>query len=248
VPLLAGIGSKTLDGIPDEVDSLIEQGFTTLKVKVGFDVEDDLARVEKTRAAALGRALVRLDANRNLSRADGCRFARALNPEGLQLFEQPCGTDAWDDNAAVAAVSTVPIMLDESIYGVRDVERAGAIEGVAFCKIKLKRAGGIDNLNAAMTRCTELGMGAVVGDGVATEIGNWMEACSARLTSTLAGEGNGFLKSSVRLFAEPLAFERGAIVLKKGFRPHIDRDVLGKHTLATERFTAPRGSAGRATR
>ncbi|MEX2450680.1 MAG: hypothetical protein WD407_07495, partial [Rhodospirillales bacterium] len=131
------------------------------------------------------------------------------------------------------------------IYGVRDVERAGTIDGVAFCKIKLKRAGGIDNLNAAMTRCTELGMGAVVGDGVATEIGNWMEACSARLTSTLAGEGNGFLKSSVRLFADPLPFERGNIVLRKGFWPAIDREALGKHALETERFTAPRGSAGR---
>ncbi len=246
VPLLAGISSKTLDEIPDEVDTLIEQGFKTLKVKVGFEVDDDLARLEKTRAAAVGRAMVRLDANRNYSRDDAMRFVQSLNPDGLELFEQPCDSDDWDSNAAVAAVSPVSIMLDESIYGVADVERAGTIDGVDYCKIKLKRAGGIENLMAAMTRCRELGMGPVVGDGVATEIGNWMEACCARLTTDLAGEGNGFLKASVGLFADPLPFERGNIILRKGFWPEIDRKTLEAHSLEHERFNEPLSTVGHA--
>lgn len=239
VPLLAGISAKTLDEIPDEVDELIEKGFKTIKVKVGFEVDDDLARLEKTRAAAVGRALVRLDANRNYSRDDAFRFVKSVNPDGLELFEQPCDSDDWESNAAVAAVSPVPIMLDESIYGVEDVERAGTIDGVDFCKIKLKRAGGIENLMAAMTRCKELGMGPVVGDGVATEIGNWMEACCANLTTNLAGEGNGFLKSSVGLFAAPLPFEQGDIILRKGYWPEIDRDALVAHSLEIEHLSDP---------
>jgi len=246
VPLLAGISSKTLDEIPDEVDELIGKGFKTIKVKVGFEVDDDLARLEKTRAAAVGRAMVRLDANRNYSRDDALRFVQSVNPEGLELFEQPCGSDDWDSNAAVAAVSPVSIMLDESIYGVEDVERAGTIKGVDFCKIKLKRAGGIENLVAAMTRCKELGMGAVVGDGVATEIGNWMEACCANLTTDLAGEGNGFLKSSVGLFAEPLPFEQGDIILRKGFWPEINQEALNAHSLETEKFSDAQMTVGHA--
>ena len=246
VPLLAGISAKTLDEIPDEVDSLIEQGFKTLKVKVGFEVDDDLARLEKTRAAAVGRAMVRLDANRNYSRNDALRFVQNINPDGLELFEQPCDSDDWESNAAVAAVSPVSIMLDESIYGVEDVERAGTIKGVDFCKIKLKRAGGIENLMAAMTRCKELGMGPVVGDGVATAIGNWMEACCANLTTDLAGEGNGFLKSSVSLFTDPLPFERGDIILRKGFWPEVDRKALEAHALETERFHQPQSAVSHA--
>ena len=246
VPLLAGISSKTLDEIPDEVDSIIEQGFKTIKVKVGFEVDDDLARLEKTRAAAVGRAMVRLDANRNYSQEDALRFVQSVNPDGLELFEQPCDSDDWDSNAAVAAVSPVSIMLDESIYGVEDVERAGTIKGVDFCKIKLKRAGGIENLMAAMIRCKELGMGPVVGDGVATEIGNWMEACCANLTTDLAGEGNGFLKSNVGLFAEPLPFERGNIILRKGFWPEIDRETLNAHSLESEQFSDAQTTVGHA--
>lgn len=237
IPLLAPLRAKSLDQIPDEVDRIIERGFKTIKVKVGWDVEPDLARVEAARQAAHGRALVRLDANRNFSQEDGCRFARGLNPDGIELFEQPCDSDDWDANAAVAAVSAVPVMLDESIYGVEDVERAGTIEGVDYCKVKLKRAGGIDLLMATMRRCRELGMGAIVGDGVATEIGNLMEACCARLTTDLAGEMNGFLKPTARLFANPLPFDRGDIILEAGFRPVIDRHALAAHTLGSERFT-----------
>ena len=53
----------------------------------------------------------------------------------------------------------------------------------------------------------------------------------------LAGEGNGFLKSNVGLFAEPLPFERGDIILRKGFWPEIDREALNAHSLETEKFS-----------
>ena len=45
VPLLDPIHEMDLDKIPEEITELIEKGFKTLKVKVGFHVEDDLRRV-----------------------------------------------------------------------------------------------------------------------------------------------------------------------------------------------------------
>jgi len=41
-----------------------------------------------------------------------------------------------------------------------------------------------------------------------------------------AGEFNGFLKPNVRLFAEPLASSAGNLVLRPGFAPTIDADIL----------------------
>ena len=64
-----------------------------------------------------------------------------------------------------------------------------------------------------------------------------MEACVARDTIDNAGEMNGFLKPKTRLFANPLPFDNGDIVVPKGYRPIIDEDVLAAHTLATDRFT-----------
>ena len=63
-----------------------------------------------------------------------------------------------------------------------------------------------------------------------------MEACVARVTIRNAGEFNGFLKPKVQLFAEPMRFEEGELVLPPGFRPTIDADVLAAHEIACERF------------
>jgi L-alanine-DL-glutamate epimerase-like enolase superfamily enzyme len=239
VPLLAPCQAHAPAEIRDEVDRLVGEGFRTLKVKVGFAWRDDLERVALIQDAVGGRASVRLDANRGFSRADGIEFARRLEPRGIELLEQPCGSDDWDDNAAVAAASTVPVMLDESIYGVADIDRAAAIPNVGFVKLKLKKIGSNAMLQAALERIRTLGMTPVMGDGVSLEIGCWMEACVAVHTLDNAGEMNGFLKVRQRLFANPLPFAGGAIRLPAGYWPEIDRDVLDFHTESQVQLSAP---------
>ena len=57
----------------------------------------------------------------------------------------------------------------------------------------------------------QLGMEPVLGDGLSSEIGCWMEACVASVTIRNAGEFNRFLKPNVRLFVEPLQFAAGEL-------------------------------------
>ena len=161
----------------------------------------------------------------------------SLDPSGIELFEQPCRAEDWDANAHVAKVSTVPVMLDEPICELADVKRASAIPNVGFCKLKLKRFGGLDLLREALDAVSGSGMESVLGDGLSSELGCWMEACVARVTIRNAGEFNGFLKPKVRLFAEPLHFTAGELVIPPGFRPTIDADALAAHEIACERFT-----------
>jgi L-alanine-DL-glutamate epimerase-like enolase superfamily enzyme len=240
LPLLTPFHSTRHEDFAAEVDARVAEGFRTIKVKVGKDVEADIAKVRAAQQAARGKAIIRLDANRGFSREDGCRFAAALDPEGIELFEQPCGSKDWEANAAVAAVSTVPVMLDESIYDMNDIERAGSINGIGFVKLKLKKMGGLDLLKTGLERIRALGMTPVLGDGVSTEIGCWMEGCVARVTIDNAGEFNGFLKPKARLFANPLRFERGALVLEKGYVPPIDRAALDRHTIDRAVFAPTR--------
>ncbi len=246
--LLAPFHATEAEDIPAEVEARLEEGFATFKVKVGKDVESDLARVGAVQRAARGRAAIRLDANRGFSRDDGCRFAAGLDPDGIELFEQPCAAADWDANAAVARASTVPVMLDESVYGYDDIERAAGIEGVEFVKLKLKKLGGLERLHAGLKLIRKLDMEPVLGDGTAADIGCWMEACVAREVITNAGEFNGFLKPKVRLFATPLEFSGGALHLVPGFVPEIDRAVMGAHRLARERFAAPVSAPSAAAR
>ena len=236
LPLLTPFNSSEPQAIVDEVERRLAEGFRTFKIKVGKDARADLARVRAIQTAIAGRAMMRLDANRAYSEADACAFAAALDPRGIELFEQPCRAEDWDANAHVARVSTVPVMLDEPICALADVDRAAEIPNVKFCKLKLKRFGGLDLLRDALLHVRARGMEPVLGDGLGCEIGCWMEACVARQTIRNAGEFNGFLKPKTRLFANPMVFESGALVLPRNYTPEIDRDVLDAHTIERERF------------
>ena len=235
LPLLAPVNSMDRDAIAPEVADWIGKGFRTLKVKVGKDVDADLARVATIQQAAKGRATLRLDANRAFNREQGIAFASHLDPDGIELFEQPCDADDWDSNAAVAAASTVPLMLDEPICTLADIERAAAIPNVAFCKLKLKRFGGLERLRQGLLAVRANGMSPVLGDGLGSEIQGWLEACVARTTIDNAGEFNGFLKPRDRLFANQLPFADGAIKLPADYRPALDPAALNRFT--TESLT-----------
>ncbi|MEX2450619.1 MAG: enolase C-terminal domain-like protein [Rhodospirillales bacterium] len=229
IPLLTPFNTRLGGDIAGEVEQRLEEGYKTFKIKVGKksdSVEKDLDYIAAIQKANAGRATLRMDANRGYTREQGCEFASNLDPDSLMLFEQPCAADAWDDNAAVAKVSTVPLMLDESISLVEDIDRAGTMEGVGFCKLKLKRCGSLDMLKDAIEHCKELGMNAVLGDGTGMEVGNWMEAAVARVCIDNAGEFNGFLKLNDHLFKQELRFEQGDMIIPAGYYPEVDKEKL----------------------
>jgi L-Ala-D/L-Glu epimerase len=236
VPLLAPLHAEGRAALAHEIAQNLERGYRTLKVKVGFDWQRDLKHVETIQELTEGRASLRLDANQGFDAAAARAFGARLDPRGIELFEQPCAMSDWAANASAAAVSTVPVMLDESIYGVADIDRAAAIEGVGFVKLKLKKIGSIDMLEAALARIRALGLTPVLGDGVSLEIGCWMEACVAGRCLDNAGEMNGFLKTRERLFANPLPFAAGAIRVPAGYVPQIDRERLAGCTVREKTF------------
>ena len=121
LPLLTPFSSSAPGDIEREVEQHLKDGFRTFKIKVGKSAEDDARRVQLIQQAIAGRATMRLDANRAYSEADACRFAMALDPAGIELFEQPCPAEDWEANARVASASPVPVMLDEPICELADV-------------------------------------------------------------------------------------------------------------------------------
>lgn len=236
VPVLGLLHATEPAAIERETQQLFDQGYATLKVKVGFDAERDAQVVRRVQSVVNGRGNIRLDANQGYSREDACSFAAALDPRGIELFEQPCAAGDWESACAVARVATVPMMLDESIYGVDDIRRAAELKAARYIKLKLMKLGGLDRLAAAIDTIRECGMQPVLGNGVACEIGCWMEACVARGRIDNAGEMNGFLKPAARLLKTPLEFDRGAIVLAPGYRPELDPTAVAACTVARQDF------------
>lgn len=212
VPLLFGVNATDPAGIEREIAAATAAGFGALKIKAGFDVEADLKRVAFIQRCNAGRTKLRIDANQGYGREDAVRFCTSLAPDDIELLEQPCDADDWDAAAAAVKVSKVPLMLDESIYDLSDIERAAAI-GAAFVKLKLMKMGGLTPLIQGIERIRALGMEPVLGNGVASDLGCWMEACVARRHVRNAGEMNGFLRQKTPLAVPPLQLANGSMRL-----------------------------------
>jgi len=236
VPLLALVHEQDIDTLAPDIDALIADGYTTLKVKVGFDVDADLARVQVIQQLVAGRARIRLDANQGYDRADACRFATALDPNGIELLEQSCAAGDWEAAQSVVKVSTVPLMLDESIYDITDIDKAADLGVASYIKFKLMKAGGLARLANVLAHIRDRGMEPVLGNGVACDVGCWMEACMVPGHITNAGEMNGFLKTTDSLLRKPLVVEGNAIKLESNYRPALNQEVVARYSQATRCF------------
>jgi L-alanine-DL-glutamate epimerase-like enolase superfamily enzyme len=229
IPLLAPLYSRDIDGVEAEIESLLEQGYRTVKMKLGVDVVHEVARVREAQRVGNGRVKLRLDANQCYSREEALALVRGLEPEAIELLEQPCAAGDWESAVAIKKAANVPLMLDESIYGPEDIARTAELDAADFVKLKLMKFSSIDRLLDGLNQAHKLGLQTVLGNGVASDLGCWMEACVARFAMNNDGEMNGFLKPQISLFETPMAYHEGHIILTPDFQPKICRDTLRSH-------------------
>jgi hypothetical protein len=91
----------------------------------------------------------------------------------------------------------------------------------------------LKQLKEALEKVRELSMEPVLGDGLSSEIGCWIEGCVGSRVIRNAGEFNALLKPKIRLFEEPLKFVAGELVLGAGFTPTINADLLATNLCAS---------------
>jgi hypothetical protein len=95
------------------------------------------------------------------------------------------------------------------------------------------KLGSLEALASALERIRALGMQPVLGNGVACDLGCWMEACVAARHIDNAGEMNGFLRARAGLLAEALEVRSGAMILKRGFAPQLARERFAPFVVET---------------
>lgn len=217
--------------LEQEIESLIGRGYKTLKVKIGWEPDEDLQQVKAVREIASGRAKMRIDGNQGYRRDQAQYFLKKLDPTDVELVEQPCAAEDWDSAAAIAGVGEVPLMLDESIYSLDDIDRAASLKCANFIKLKLMKLGDLDTLEKGLKQIADRGMKAVLGNGVATDLGCWMEICVGLSCVSTAGEMNGFLKTHAKLMKPSLRCE-GASVILDAAPQKIDLATVDTHATA----------------
>lgn len=120
--------------LADEAIRHFEAGFSQMKVKLGFGVDDDIAVMR-----AIGRAIqgkpVRLmvDTNHAYGRAEALRLGRALAEYDLRWYEEPVVPEDLQGYAEMRRQLSMPIAGGEnehSLFGFGELLGAGAVDVV----------------------------------------------------------------------------------------------------------------------
>jgi L-Ala-D/L-Glu epimerase len=117
-------------------------GFRQVKVKVGLAGQDDVARLRAVRKRVGNKVELRVDANEAWHPADAAERIRALEPSGIACVEQPVPHESVAALAQLRKQVHVPVMLDESLCGLADAERAAAGGLCDRFNLRLSKCGG----------------------------------------------------------------------------------------------------------
>lgn len=117
-------------------------GFRQVKLKVGIAEQDDVSRTRLIRRW-LGRSMdLRLDANEAWSANEVVDRIRELEPCGISSVEQPVKHEEVAVLSDIRKQVRTPIMLDESLCGEVDAERAVANGWCDLFNLRLSKCGG----------------------------------------------------------------------------------------------------------
>jgi muconate cycloisomerase len=117
-------------------------GFHHVKVKVGIPGYDDVKRLRIIRRTAGRKMDLRIDANEAWTPEEAAQRIGELAPVGISSVEQPVAHEHLGCLAKLRRQVKVPIMLDESLCGRIDAERATAEEACDLFNIRLSKCGG----------------------------------------------------------------------------------------------------------
>ena len=141
--------------------------YPVIKVKLGSD--DDEARLAAIRAVRPD-ARLRVDANAGWTRAEAMRYIRDLERFDLEMIEQPLIKNDIEGLGLIQSATSIPIVADESVQSLEDVERLGEA-GVQGINLKLMKVGGLTPALKILHRSVELGLKVMLGCMIETSIG-----------------------------------------------------------------------------
>jgi L-alanine-DL-glutamate epimerase-like enolase superfamily enzyme len=216
---VAVTGHLVLGDIDHLVERAVEQyerfGIMSFKVKVGFDLERDVALLGRLRAM-LPTVGLRVDANRAYTELQARRFADATAELGLSWFEEPTSADRLLARERLGENPSVHILADESATTPAAAAREILARRAQAVSIKVPRTGYLDSDRIRIFG--ELtGTGLLIGTQGETGLGTLTSlafAAAHESTSKEPTELSAFSDLTDDLLAEPLQLKDGRLFVR----------------------------------
>src|SRR5207249_4617008 len=126
-----------------KASDVVRQGFGIVKIKLGTNVREDVARVRTIREAVGRDVILRVDANQGWDVPAALAVLNAIRELDIEYCEQP--VPYW--NLAVLKSihdrSPIPIVADEAVFDHHDAFKVLSEDAADYVNLKLSKSGGI---------------------------------------------------------------------------------------------------------
>ena len=195
------------------------EGFRTVKVKVGQGLERDVEAVRQVREAVGAAHRVRVDANMAMGGAkEAIRLVERIMDFDPEMLEQPVPARDLHAMAEIRRSVSLPIMADESIGPPRDAMEVIRREAADVLNVYVTESGGIQNAARIFTLAEQAGLGCMIGSMPELGIGTAAQIHLGVAMPNLDYDSDtcGSLYQEEDLLATPLRFERGHAFAPEG--------------------------------
>lgn len=120
-------------------------GFPAIKVKLGTNITDDVARIKAIREVVGENYPIRIDANQGWDTLTAINTLKALSKYNIEHCEEPIPKWNTIDLQKVRQNSPIAIMADESVFDHHDAFKLASMGACDYFNIKFSKSGGINN-------------------------------------------------------------------------------------------------------
>ncbi len=211
VSYILGIGER--EQVLAEAQRVYEQGVRVLKVKVGRDWAEDVARILDLQELFGERMALYADANECFEPHEVCGKLAELRDLGLLYCEEPLPVELIPERANVRAEGIIPLIADDSCFTARDLTRELAANTFDILNIKTARTGYSES-RLMLEQAQAAGKTIMVGSQASTGLGTTHAALFAGLPGvTHPSELSFFLKLKEDILTRPLRLREGYLDL-----------------------------------
>ncbi len=109
--------SKTLtDDLCNEALEYVNEGFKSIKMKVGLNLKDDITNVKAVRNAIGPDIELMIDSNHAYSYDEALKLSKKLEDQDIKWFEEPLSPEFYDQYSDFKSKSLIPVAAGECEY------------------------------------------------------------------------------------------------------------------------------------